>query len=83
MFFATAFLLSLSTLVAITKTGRQLCRYVNGGLIAALIFLAIGVLGMFWLCSMGLFATGSAFHLAVYELIAALSVPLVCYFIKR
>lgn len=73
----------LAALLAITKTGRQLCRYVNAGLVAALALLVIGVVAMFWLCSLGLFATGSAFHLAVYELIAALIVPLVCYFIKR
>lgn len=73
----------LAALLAITKTGRQLCRYVNAGLIASLALLVIGVIAMFWLCSLGLFATGSAFHLAVYELIAALIVPLVCYFIKR
>ncbi len=73
----------LAALLAITKTGRQLCRYVNAGLVASLALLVIGVLVMFWLCSVGLFATGSAFHLAVYELIAALIVPLVCYFVKR
>lgn len=73
----------LAALLAITKTGRQLCRYVNGGLVASLLLLVIGVVAMFWLCSMGLFATGSAFHLAVSELIAALIIPLVCYFIKR
>ena len=73
----------LAALLAITKTGRQLCRYVNAGLVASLALLVIGVLVMFWLCSVGLFTTGSAFHLAVYELIAALIVPLVCYFVKR
>ena len=73
----------LAALLAITKTGRQLCRYVNAGLVASLALLVIGVLVMFWLCSVGLFATGSAFHLTMYELIAALIIPLVCYFIKR
>lgn len=73
----------LAALLTITKTGRQLCRYVNAGLVASLLLMVIGVLVMFWLCSVGLFATGSAFHLTVYELIAALIIPLVCYFIKR
>ncbi len=73
----------LAALLTITKTGRQLCRYVNAGLVASLLLMVIGVLVMFWLCSVGLFATGSAFHLTVYELVAALIVPLVCYFIKR
>ena len=73
----------LAALLAITKTGRQLCRYVNAGLVASLALLVIGVLAMFWLCSVGHFAAGSAFHLAVYEIVAALVVPLVCYFIKR
>ena len=73
----------LAALLTITKTGRQLCRYVIAGLIASLALLVIGVIAMFWLCSLGLFATGSAFHLTVYELVAALIVPLVCYFIKR
>ena len=73
----------LAALLTITKTGRQLCRYVNAGLVASLALLIIGVVAMFWMCSLGLFATGSAFHLAVYELVAALIVPLVCYFIKR
>lgn len=73
----------LAPLLTITKTGKQLCRYVHAGLAASLILLVIGVLAMFWLCSVGLFATGSAFHLALYELISALVIPLVCYFVKR
>lgn len=73
----------LAPLLTITKTGKQLCRYVHAGLAASLILMIIGVLAMFWLCSVGLFATGSAFHLALYELISALVIPLVCYFVKR
>lgn len=73
----------LAPLLTITKTGKQLCRYVHAGLAASLILLVIGVVAMFWLCSVGLFATGSAFHLALYELISSLVIPLVCYFVKR
>ena len=73
----------LAQLLSITKTGKQLYRYVHGGLIAAMALLIIGVVAMFWLCSMGSFATGSAFHLALYQLISALLVPLICHFVRR
>ena len=54
-----------------------------GKLRRRLTLLVIGVLVMFWLCSANLFATGSAFHLVLYELITALMIPLICHFVKR
>ena len=73
----------LAPLLTITKTGRQLCKFVRGGLLASLVVLALGVLMMFWMCSTADFATCSAFHLAVYELVTALIVPIINYFVRK
>lgn len=73
----------LAPLLSITKTGKQFNHYVQVGLIASVALLIIGMIAMFWLCSVNLFATASPFHLALYELISALIIPLVCHFIKR
>lgn len=73
----------LAPMLSITKTCKQLYQYVHLGVAASAALLLIGVLVMFWLCSANLFATGSALHLVLYELITALMIPLICHFVKK